>query len=222
MNSLASRPAARRHPSRRPASVGRPSFDRPLRDADHERVAEAIEWVRWEVLAVVPPAVVRRVGLEECVAEALLFVVRAAGRYDPVAHPGVPFAAYARNGLRLVLRSMFGRKKYRTARTWLTMPVDADGAFFLEPADHRPPDVHPALREWCSEECRAQRRCLDWRARLVLCLRCVEGLTLDDVGGVLGITRERVRHLEERAVAKLAAFRVRRRTELAFAGEVAS
>jgi hypothetical protein len=72
-------------------------------------------------------------------------------------------------------------------------------------ADYRRADgPDPALKFWCDPENVWQRRGLHIKFRLVLFLRHVEGYTLDEVGEVFGLSRERVRQLEERAVGAMA------------------
>jgi RNA polymerase sigma factor (sigma-70 family) len=140
-------------------------------------------------------------------------VVKAAHDFDPVKYPGVPFAAFAFNGVRLHMRS-FARQLGRP-ETWWTMPASREDGASMEGEipDHRDPVPDRLLRAWCDEDYARQRRCLDWRARLVLYLRTVEGMTLDETGECMGVTRERVRQLEDRATWQLARFRVRRARE---------
>jgi RNA polymerase sigma factor (sigma-70 family) len=181
--------------------------------AAQQRLVEAewaAGWLGFEVTANVFEALRRRYGFDQFEQEALYALCESARSFDPVAYPNVRFGAFAR----VHVRRRLWRVAKLAARNWrvnLAMPVDADGRQFLEPADHRPPEVDPRLRLWCSPDYAEQRRHLHRWYRLVLCLRYVEGLTLDEVGSYFGVTRERIRQHEERAVQMLAGGRTRRR-----------
>lgn len=170
-----------------------------------------IDFDRWlpGLVAECPAWLVARLGRDEVASAIRLAVVKAAADYDPVAHPGVPFPAFAFNGVRLAMRG-FARELGKPA-VWWPMPHGDDGDELFDRLipDYRDPAPERLLRAWCDEGYAAQRQCLDMRSRVLLYLRTVEGWTLEEVGDVLGVTRQRVRQLEERACRKLAAFRVR-------------
>lgn len=157
-----------------------------------------------------PEWLVARLGRDEVESCIRLAVVKAAHDFDPVANPNVPFAAFAFNGVRMAMRS-FGRELGKPA-VWWTMPVSADDGASMEGEipDHRDPVADRLLKAWCDEDYTRQRKCLDWRSRVLLYLRTVAAMTLEEVGECMGITRARVQQLEEKAARKLAAYRVRR------------
>lgn len=76
----------------------------------------------------------------------------------------------------------------------------------FDPEDRRGASERPSpLAEWCSEEFRRQRACLHWRQRIILYLRAVEGMTLEEAGEAMGgLSRERVRQICDRAAEKMA------------------
>lgn len=188
----------------------------PLSPEQQALAESAREWV-WQEVNRVWTSLRLREGRDVLEQEAMLAACESARCFDPVANPGVPFGAYCRNHVRhrpwrathLLQRNLHVRR---------TMPTDADGEQFLEPADTRRDERDPRLRLWCSEDARQQRRALNWHYRLILCLRYVESLTLEEVGEVYGITRERVRQLEEKAVMMLARARNRDRIARQLAG----
>lgn len=157
-----------------------------------------------------PAAMLRTLGREQFEQEAWLAVCKAAHDFDPVKYLGVPFGAFARLGVRKHLTGTVCRTATKYG-VWRTMPeLDGDTGEQLEAADYRRESADPALAAWCSADYARQRRCLDWRSRIVLYLRAVEGWTLEEAGEALAVTRERIRQVEEKAVRKLARFRLRR------------
>ncbi|HEY1187151.1 MAG TPA: sigma factor-like helix-turn-helix DNA-binding protein [Gemmata sp.] len=164
----------------------------------------ATAWVHREVNQNVRPAYRRRYGREEFEQIALFALCESARAFDPVANPGVPFGAFARTHVRRRLWRAV-EKLAQSARVNRTVPVDGLGEPFAltNLIDHRAPGPNPALALWCSDELRARRRCLDWRSRLVLCMRCVEGLTLQECALALRISKTRVGMIEQRAIERL-------------------
>lgn len=185
--------------------------ERPREPLTPEQQQLVLDFDRWlpGLVAEVPEWLRIRLGRDVVEQDIRLAVVKAAHDYDPVAYPGVPFAAFAFNGVRLAMRG-FGHQLGKP-QAWQTMPAADDGAGIDgEIPDHREPCPDRLLRAWCDEDYARQRECLSWRERVLLYLRTVEGLTLEETGECMGgVTRERVRQLEERACRQLAAFRVR-------------
>lgn len=166
----------------------------PPLTADRRRLLDAVDQ-RVLVVRLAARHLVRAIGTDGVLQEAWLACSLAASVYDPVAYPGVPFPAFA---CRCVKRRMtflnahFGRR----GGVWAE---DAG----VEPADHRGGGVWPALAAWC--ECRGQRRRLDWRSRVVLYLRCVEGWSLGEIAAVFGVNRQRVSQIIGTATKKMLA-----------------
>lgn len=162
----------------------------------------AAGWVEPWARACVPPALLRHHSMEEAVAEAWLLVVRAASIWRPGL--GATFRSFAMSGVKKYLPVTLGRKVANRG-VWAEMPQFEEGDLAGAAADRRrppgPPD--PLLRDWCSDEYRALRRGLGWRARLVIYLRYVECWTLQEVGDVLGVHRERVRQIEATGAADM-------------------
>lgn len=184
----------------------------PLSPEQRDQVALAEQWLYQEIVHL-PKWLVLRHGRDAIEQEARLAVCKAAHDFDPVKHSGVPFGAFARRGVRLHLLGL----RYRTAdrlRVWSTMPVSAIESGELVPhdqADYRRNSPDPSLSIWCDQDNVAQRKCLDMRSRLVLFLRYVECWTLDEIGSALGISWERVRQIEIKALARLKTHRERTR-----------
>lgn len=184
----------------------------PLTPEQLTLVASTDRWLYQEIVRV-PKWVLSIHGRDAVEQEARLSVCKAAHDFDPVKHPGVPFGAFARRGVRLHLLGL----RYRTAdrlRVWSTMPVSAIESGELVPhdqADYRRNSPDPNLSIWCDQDNVAQRKCLDMRSRLVLFLRYVECWTLDEIGSALGISWERVRQIEIKALARLKTHRERTR-----------
>lgn len=164
-------------------------------------------WLPGEVNRV-PEWARRAVGRDAVEQEARLAVTKAACDWNPELYPGVPFGAFARIGVRLHLRGLWDRLAAKGC-VWAAMPVFEDGGG-PDPEDYRDPHGERLLHLWFDPDYAEQRRCLDMRRRLLLYLRTVEGLTLEETGECLGTSRERVRQLEWSAGRKLAEFRNRR------------
>jgi len=136
----------------------------------------------------------RDIPPEELVCEALCGLTYAASMFKE--NRGVPFAAYAAlvvrhrltNAIRVWRRQKWGRRRLVKVRT--------DGGW--DPEDPRSADVcaDTAAREMCERiRCALPSR---WYA--VLHLYYANGLTFQEVGEQLGISRERVRQLHNQAV----------------------
>jgi RNA polymerase primary sigma factor len=168
---------------------------------------------------------------DEMVQEARIGLMIAARKFDPAR--GVRFGTYATWWCRQRIRRAADNWSLGVAR----VPVHVRGEDRLEllrklrgrslhgPVPHgkRPDHWHPAANSPGPAELAAEaddrayiHRCLRYlprRQRRVIEMRCLEGATLDQVGRELGITRERVRQLEERALARLRKFRLDQREE---------
>lgn len=192
--------------------------ERRLTEGRRELALSAAGVIELAVLRGVSRGLRRSFGEDEWRQEAWLAVCKAARDIDPESHPGVPFLAFARNGIRL--HFMGETRKYATRlAVWREMPADphragAAGDFRPDdahPEDHRGPAVPAVLSAWCSDDYRAQRSVLNWRERVILYLRFVEGWYQWEIAECLGITHARVGQLEEVAVRRLAAARNRAR-----------
>lgn len=172
----------------------------PLTPQQQALVETAEPWLRQEATRA-PACFARLHGAEGVAQEARLAACKAAADFDPVRFPGVPFGAFARERVRRHLRGLVCRAAPRLC-VWGAFPVGA------EVADHRGTAVSPALRAWCSEEYRRQRRGLHWRERVVLYLRYVESWTLAECGAYFGLSSSCVELLAWRAVKALGARRV--------------
>lgn len=202
------------------ARPGRRANTTPLTAGQQALVTAEMHWLPAEVTRNVNEGLRRRYGREQFEQEAMLALCESARTFDPVAHPNVPFGAFARSHVRHRLWRA-AHLAARVHRVSVSMPVDADGGPFVDAPDHRRAEADPALRLWCSPDYCEQRRCLDWFVRVVLYLRAVEGLTLDEVGAYFRISKERVRQIEDRGVCRLAEFRNRRRVRRQLAGQAA-
>ncbi len=145
----------------------------------------------------------RALGHEVIAQEMAIAACKAASDFDSVAYPDYEFSAWAAEGMRRHLMGLTTRTGIKLG-VWVQMPelVNGDGdTISLEDvvADHRTDGGNPALAEWHSEENQLLLRAVSLRYQRVLYLRAVEGLTLDEVGTTLGITRERVRQMQEHA-----------------------
>lgn len=138
----------------------------------------------------------------------------AARKYDPVKYRDVPFGAFLWVGLKRWARGL----RYKAFRDLLTnrqMPVaegDWGGAIPVDVPDHRRADgegVCPLLRAWCSPDYAVPRRRIHMRYRVILYLRYVECMTLDEVGLALAVSRERVRQIEADGMRLLSVSRPR-------------
>lgn len=181
-----------------------------------------VEEHRWVAFAVANefPNRLPWIAYEDVVGAGFEGLVRAAQTFDPAR--GNQFSTYAfwwaKAKIRRFLRGERGRgmavpenrKEFKRTGELVSSRGGEEWDQGAEVADFRRAETDPALKLWCSPDYAEQRRCLDWRSRVLLYLRTVAAMTLEEVGECMGITRERVRQLEEEAARKLAAFRVRR------------
>lgn len=183
---------------------------RPLSDERRAMLEAEVKagWLRPWVFTVVPHWIIRRAGLDVCLSMAEEQMMTAANGWRPDA--GSQFRSFLMEGIKRFLPHKVLRALGKP-NVWRQMPETEDGEQLSSSlVDHRESAPERALRHWCSDDYSRQRRCLDWRRRVILYLRCVEGWTLEEVADTLTVlTRERVRQLEESATAKLAAFRTR-------------
>lgn len=192
----------------------------PLTPAQHELLSGVERLVYW--LAYRAPLFLRRsIGLDAVRQECWLAACKAAHDWNPDYEYGAAsFSSFVYWGVEKHLTGL----KNRTAakyRVWRTMPegrgrrddaaADAPVPMGAELPDHRGPSVHPSLALWCSDEARQLRSGLHWRYRLFLYLRCVEGVTLDEMAATFGISRARVQQVQVRAM-ELIEYARRRRT----------
>lgn len=190
----------------------------PLDSERQQLVVDEIarKWVYAEVRNLSPWWLVKQHGYDELNAVGIAAIVESAETYRD--EFGVPFGAYARQLVRWTFWKLT-RTLTKEIRAWNEMRLvsrddgETSQLSTIVP-DHRRYCPSPALHLWCSLDYSEQRRCLDWRSRIALYLLAVEGMNLSEAGESLGITRERVRQIEKRAVAKLAGFRVRRLEQL--------
>lgn len=127
-----------------------------------------------------------------------LAVCQSAISYEP-RQVGVEFACYARMNVRWTFWRFNEEFRKHITRTRYFAKYDDGNSEEYHVEDYRSVECDPVLKAWCSPDYCAMRRCLDWRARVLLALRCVEGYTLDEIALVMSITRERVRQLERNA-----------------------
>lgn len=185
------------------ARGGRRFKARPLTEDQRAMVEAQAGWVEPWVRTVVYPHVLRQVGLDECVSMAWELVVVAASLWRP--DRGTTFTGYAMTGVKRSLPTRLLRQ-YRKRGVWSEMPARRDDGrpMSAELPDGRPAERDPLLVAWCDPDARHRRRVVGWRERLVLYLRFVECRTLDDVGRLLGVTRQRVIEIEKRGLERLA------------------
>ena len=136
----------------------------------------------------------RDVPADELISEALFGLTYAAGLFDE--SRGVPFGAYATLVIRhRLIQAIF---RWRRARRIVApLPVLSDEETWEAEDDHPPPDAHAGVA--AREMCERVRRILPARWYDALCLHHVEGHSLTEVGARLGISRERVRQLLDKA-----------------------
>ncbi len=146
---------------------------------------------------------------DEAADSCMLGLVRAAQLYDrrkKAARTGKPcrFGTYAMHWIKSFFqRWVDGCTRERRLGIIQMSAIGKDvpdGRPDWEPADHRATEEPGAETR---EELFRLLRCLPQRQALVLRLRYLERMTLAEVGERLGITRERVRQLEQRAKARL-------------------
>jgi RNA polymerase sigma factor (sigma-70 family) len=149
---------------------------------------------------------------DEARAEALYAIAIALPRFDP--GRGVPWAHYARLCVRRRLLHL-ARRCHRDRDRRVAGGLGTEDLPGGEPADRGPaPDELAARREAARVVCRKVRRRLTARQWRALWLYFGRELPLDQVGARLGVTRQGVRCLLGRALARLgirAGFRPRPR-----------
>lgn len=129
---------------------------------------------------------------------------KAAADFDPAR--GNTFATVAHAYLKKWLGTL-ARHYIKSGWKWHEWTDLSDTEAFEPPARHHRP---VPLAVWCDDEARFLRRRVQWRGRIILYLRTVECLTLDDVSHVFGISKARVRQIQDRAIDKIAAANNRR------------
>jgi len=162
-------------------------------------------WVQKEIRRRVPQWLLQQAGWDECESWAMFAVCRAAFRFDPIKYPNVPFDAFAVKGVRIWLKKI--RCKYATAPKLWGHAFDEELERLV---DHRSEDRPSPLMMWCEKENADQRRCLDWRRRIMLYLRTVEGWSQQEVGDLFGACRQRVHQIESTAMGSMARYRLRK------------
>jgi RNA polymerase sigma factor (sigma-70 family) len=163
------------------------------------------------------------VALDDMRQEAVVGLVLAARRYDPTR--GTSYLTYATYWVEMRLRRFRARESNAGARVpnetemrYVHRPVSLDQPIGATKGDLTRSPRGPLLADDTERDpteeggasldraafWREVNRWLDPRQAEVVRLRFVEGLTLDAVGATFGITRERVRQLEVKILARLA------------------
>lgn len=127
----------------------------------------------------------------------LIGLLKAIRTFDP--ERGVPFAAYAYGGVRKGMSNWFVKRNRQ-----LRMPLLGDDEAFDSVEDYREPATDILVEK--ADRAVLLRRVLEMvpeRWRTVLWLRTVDGKTLEEIGEVLGVTRERVRQLYLNALGRI-------------------
>ncbi|VTS00519.1 sigma-70 family RNA polymerase sigma factor [Tuwongella immobilis] len=133
---------------------------------------------------------------DELVSEAHLALILAAKRFDPAR--GVLFSTYASIWIRSFIR-----------RYLVTLPKDTGYGATLLPSDDCRDDFtaqipdKAAPKSWGEEEWRKVLRVLPDKQKLVVEMLFRSGLNLEQAGAKLGISRERVRQLKEKALDRI-------------------
>lgn len=187
----------------------------PLTKEQKELAEEEIrhKWIYTAIKRCAPKWLVHAIGYEELNQIGMLAVCQASKTWKPF--EGTEFMDYAWNAVKWEIAKR--RIVYnRNVSVWREMEFvtsdtgSKESYAELEPDHRRDCHDHPTLHLWCSPDYSEQRRCLDWRSRILLYLLTVEGWTKAEVSEVLGVSRMRVMQIEDEAVRKLASFRIRR------------
>lgn len=170
----------------------------PLSVAQQELVLSCEVWLVSECCRCTNSRLRYRLGMDVVIQEGWLAVCKAAADYDTNKHPGVPFGAFARRGVRIHLRGV-AEWFSRSTSVWNSMP---DEDLVDRMSDNRSFSVS-LLSLWHDDEYSHARRVLDMRSRVILYLLIVESWTMREIAEILGISYQRVRHLRERAENRL-------------------
>ncbi|WP_162660664.1 sigma-70 family RNA polymerase sigma factor [Tuwongella immobilis] len=128
--------------------------------------------------------------------EAFLALVAAAKRFNPAKN--IKFSTYAGLWIRSYIHQYF-----------CTLPKEMGyGAAITACGEDQPIDFLEQLPSkvidgWDEEEWQQMLRCLPHRSKRIIELRYRIGLTLQETAANLGITRERVRQLENKALTRI-------------------
>jgi RNA polymerase sigma factor (sigma-70 family) len=159
----------------------------------HQDIALRLAWKLYQSSA-------RTMPLDELRGEALYALVYAAGMFE--AERGVPFGAYATMVVthRLIHALTVWRRGGRLAHTRFTDVTASTGTEYDGPC-HRTQETldQIALNDLLDQV----RRMLPRRWFQVLQLYYAKGHTLKEVGCLLGISRERVRQLMNKAIVRV-------------------
>ena len=170
-------------------------------------------WVHTAIRRSSPAWLVKGLNWDELKQIAAVAICKATTTWVPQA--GTTFRDYAWNAVKwevIKIRVVCGR----SASVWREMESTVSDSGQMESdaariADHRRDCAdNPTLHAWCSPDYTEQRRCLDWRSRIVLYLLAVEGWSKQEISETFGASRMRVIQSEGEAIRKLAAFRVRK------------
>jgi RNA polymerase sigma factor (sigma-70 family) len=142
----------------------------------------------------------RRVPQDELLSEAHLGLLDAANRFDQTR--GVPLAAYVTMIVQQRLRRAVQRWQRRQALQVCFTDMDgldrAANTSVLDPVDPCMPEPDGATA--VEEALERLRRVLPERWYAVLRLHYVEGHTLEDIGREMGVSRQRVRQIIDKAM----------------------
>ena len=170
-------------------------------------------WVHTAIRRACPAWLVKQLNWLELKQIAAVAICKATTTWAPQA--GTTFRDYAWNAVKWeVIKTRVVSS--RTVEVWREMEFAVSDSGQTESdaarlADHRRDCAdNPTLHAWCSPDYTEQRRCLDWRSRIMLYLLAVEGWSKQEISETFGVSRMRVMQIEEEAVRKLAAFRVRK------------
>lgn len=121
----------------------------------------------------------------------IMGLMKAARRYDPEGHPGHRFSSYAAYAIRNSVRDAYGRRGLR--------PLPD----YVPPQDPGPGPLAEAelVDDLACMRLAVGRLCI--RSRRVIEGRYFRGETLEEIGLELGLTRERVRQIEQEALAEM-------------------